>query len=394
MLAARRVVLGVTGGVAAYKAAYLARRLVERGADVRVVMTSSAEQFIGPQTFAAITGSQPYTRWFGTDDVSPHTGLARWADAIVIAPCTAATLSRLANGTSDDLLSAIVLAATCPVVIAPAMHTEMWEHPATRTNVEMLESYGYRLVGPDIGDLAGGDTGPGRMSDPDDIADAVAESVATGDLSGWTVLITAGGTREPIDPVRFVGNRSSGKMGHALAVEAAHRGAHVLLVTTASPPGESGIEADVVETAEQMAAAVAARVSGVDVAVFAAAVADFRPKAAESIKLRRADGLPHLEFEPTPDILRSVAETDHPPFILGFAAETGSIEAAVEKAKQKSVDLLVANDVLREDSGFATDTNRVTLILPDGTMEPWDTMSKRDVAARLWDRVVAMRTAS
>ncbi len=394
MLASRRVVLGVTGGVAAYKAAYLARRLVEHGADVRVIMTDAASQFVGAQTFAAITGSQPHTKWFGVDDVSPHTDLARWADLVVIAPCTAATLARLAAGSSDDLLVATVLAAQCPILLAPAMHTEMWEHPATRANVDTVAGFGYHIVGPDVGELAGGDTGPGRLAEPESIVAAAAEVLSGGDLAGLTVVVTAGGTREPIDPVRFVGNRSSGKMGHAIAIEAARRGAHVILVTAATAPPESGVEVVGVETAEEMAAAVTSRSGAADIAVFAAAVADFRPKAVEPTKLRRADGLPHVEFESTPDILGTVAASEPRPFIVGFAAETGTVEGAVDKAVAKGVDLLVANDVLRSDSGFGSDTNQVTLVFPDGTMEPWPTMSKLDVAARLWDRIAAMRAGS
>ena len=394
MLTDRRVLLGVTGGIAAYKSAYLARRLIERGADVRVVMTRAAEHFIGAQTFAAIMGEPPYREWFGTADPSPHTSLARWAEVVVVAPCTAATLSDLAAGASHDLLTATVLATRSPVLLAPAMHTEMWEHPATRRNIETVAGFGYHRIGPDTGDLAGGDVGAGRMAEPDSIAESVAALLGSGPLAGTTVLVTAGGTREPIDPVRYIGNRSSGKMGTAIAVEAARRGASVILVTTAAAPTLPGIRSHPVETARQMNDVVQAEVAAADVAVFAAAVADFRPKEAAGSKLRRSDGPPHVEFEPTPDILGNVAALESRPFIVGFAAETGSVEAAFDKAASKGVDLLVANDVERADSGFGSDTNRVTLILPDGTSDPWDTMLKSEVATRLWDRIIAMRAAS
>ncbi len=390
MLAGRRILVGVTGGVAAYKAAYLARRLVEQGAEVRAIMTTSAERFLGAQTLAAVTGNRPATDLFAGESVSPHTELARWADAIVVAPATASSLARLAAGLSEDLLTATLLAATCPVLLAPAMHTEMWEHPATLRNVERLLADGYHTVGPESGDLAGGDVGVGRMSEPDDIVAALA-GLLTGPLDGWRVLVSAGGTREAIDPVRYVGNRSSGKMGHAIAAEAARRSAAVTLVTTAAEPVPAGVDVVRVETAEQMAEEVWARAGDADVAVLAAAVADFRPKAPADAKLRRAEGPPHLVLEPTPDILAGVAERDPRPFLVGFAAETGPPEGAVDKARTKGVDLLVANDVTAAGSGFGTDTNRVALITPDGEVEQWDERPKADVAAALWDRIAAMR---
>ncbi|HEX9977239.1 MAG TPA: bifunctional phosphopantothenoylcysteine decarboxylase/phosphopantothenate--cysteine ligase CoaBC [Acidimicrobiia bacterium] len=392
MLAGRRIVLGVTGGVAAFKSAYLARRLVEAGASVRTIMTHAATEFLGPQTMAAITGTPPAIELFGADEVSPHTAMAAWADAIVIAPATAATLSRLAAGASDDLLVATVVAFSGPVLVAPAMHTEMWEHPATRRNLAILRGDGVHVVGPVAGALAGGDEGPGRMVEPDEIVAALENVLGEGTLAGWDVLVTAGGTREPIDPVRYVGNRSSGKMGNAIALEAAERGATVLLVTTMPAPAHPRIRVQAVETANEMADVVWKAAREADVAVLAAAVADFRPEHALGTKVRRADGVPDLRLTATPDILAGVTAMDPRPFIVGFAAETGPASGAAAKAASKEVDLLVANDVTAPGSGFGTDTNAVTVFGRDGSSEAWPMMSKQAVAARLWDRIVALRS--
>jgi phosphopantothenoylcysteine decarboxylase/phosphopantothenate--cysteine ligase len=283
VLTGRRIVLGVTGGVAAYKAAYLARRLVEAGAEVRTVMTVSALEFLGPQTLAAITGTQPAVEMFRQPSVSPHVEMGQWAEAVVVAPATAATIARIANGLSDDLLSATILASQAPLVIAPAMHTEMWESPATRRNMALIRRDGHVVVGPGSGALAGGDLGPGRMSEPEEILAAVAALFAPGLLAGLRVLVTAGGTREPVDPVRYIGNRSSGKMGNAVAAAAARLGAEVVLVTTVAGPA-AGVEIVEVETAEEMAAAVWERAKMADVAVLAAA---FGPQAQASRRAAR-----------------------------------------------------------------------------------------------------------
>ena len=388
MLAGRHIVLGITGGVAAYKAAYLARRLVEHGAEVRVVMTRSASNFVGPQTLAAITGTQPVVDLFGDEDVSPHTSLARWADSIVIAPATAATISRLATGLSEDPVSAIVLASTVPVVVAPAMHTEMWEHAATQRNIATLVQDGYIIVGPDSGALAGGDDGPGRLVDPDLIVESLV--IGEGPLTGKRVLVTAGGTREPVDPVRFIGNRSSGKMGHAVALAAARRGADVTLVTTAPAPRHPRIEAIAVETAQEMADAAWKAAEDADIAVMAAAVADFTPENPAATKLRRAEGPPDITLVASPNVLGGIAAMPDRPFLVGFAAETGSLDAAVDKATSYGVDLLVGNDVTALGSEFGGDTNEVVLVLPDGTTEPWELMSKDEVAERLIDRTIEL----
>ena len=390
MLQDRRILLAVSGGVAAYKSVYLARRLIERGADVEVVMTDGATRFVGAQTFAAITGKPVSIDLFGASRVSPHTELAAWAELIVVAPATAATMSRLASGLSEDLLSATMLASTAPALLAPAMHTEMWEHPATQRNVAQLAADGYRLIGPAVGSLAGGDEGAGRMVEPDEIVEAIEVTLA-GPLTGWRVLVSAGGTREPIDPVRYVGNRSSGKMGYAVASSAAARGAEVMLVTSSPIPPPAGIEAFHVETAGEMADQVWQLAPGADVVVLTAAVADFRPIDNADSKIRRADGVPELLLEPTPDILAGVAQLQDRPFLIGFAAETGSVEGAKTKAIEKGVDLLVANDVTEDGSGFGTDTNRVTIMAPDGSIDTWPLLPKRQVADRLWDLVQTIR---
>ena len=393
-LSGRRIVLAVTGGVAAYKSAFLCRRLIEAGAEVRVVMTDEAVNFIGPTTFASLTGKTVIRSLFSSDLVSPHTDLGRWADAVVVAPATAATLSRLVSGLSEEPVSATLLATRSPVLLAPAMHTEMWEHPATVRNILQLRDDGHHFVGPATGTLAGGDEGIGRMAEPDEIVAALNE-LLTGvaqalSLASLKVLVTAGGTREAIDPVRYIGNRSSGKMGHAVADEAARRGADVVLVTTADRPSHPAVKVVRVESAQEMADAA----SGVDadVAVMAAAVADFRPAGASEEKLARTDGPPEVHLEKTPDVLASVVARRPRPFVVGFAAETGTseqtwLERAAEKAARKKVDLLVANDVTEPGAGFGVDTNHVAIVFPDGRVDDWEMAPKSEVARRLWDLI-------
>jgi phosphopantothenoylcysteine decarboxylase/phosphopantothenate--cysteine ligase len=395
MFAGRRIVLGVTGGVAAYKAAYLARRFIEQGAEVRTVMTPAAEQFIGAATFAALTGTNPVTDLFGGTDVSPHTTLAAWADVIVVAPTTAATLSKLAHGESSNALTATVLATRAPVVVAPAMHTEMWEHAATRENVATIESFGYTVIQPESGALAGGDHGVGRLSDPETIVAVVDGILGAGDLEGEVVLVTAGGTRESIDPVRYIGNRSSGKMGNAVARTAVERGEPVILVSAGAAPSDlGGIEFVPVESAADMAEAAWSYTPGCSIAVMTAAVADFRPAQPSDEKLRRAKGLPVIDLEPTPDVLKGVHESDPRPYLVGFAAEVGSLDAAVAKAKRKGVDLLVANDIAIEGSGFGSDDNQVAIVTPLGEVEHLPLMPKAEVATAIWDKVVEARRSA
>ncbi len=392
MLRGRRIVLGVAGGIAAFKSVYLARRLIEAGAEVKVVMTAGATEFIGEQTFAAVTGSGPVVSLFGDDLVSPHTELARWAELMVVAPATANVLAQLAHGHAPNAVTATVLAADVPLVLAPAMHTEMWEQPAVQRNVATLQSDGAIIVGPVSGALAGGDTGAGRMVEPEEIVAAIAGAFGQ-PMAGWKFVVSAGGTREAIDPVRFIGNRSSGKMGYAVAEAALRRGADVTLVSAASLPAPAGVTLIPAESAEDMARVVWDHAAAADVVVMTAAVADFRPAKVAESKLARTDGPPDIVLEPTPNILAGLVERATGATIVGFAAETGSLERAVHKAKTYGVDLLVANDVEEPGSGFGTDTNQVTFITPDGVSDPQPLLTKQEVADRLCERIVTIRGA-
>jgi phosphopantothenoylcysteine decarboxylase / phosphopantothenate---cysteine ligase len=390
-LAHRRVVLGITGGIAAYKAVELCRAMVDAGAHVMPVLTDDARRFVGATTLSALASEPARTSLFTEREVLPHTDLGRRADLIVVAPATAKLLGKYASGISDDLLTAILLATRAPVLVAPAMHTEMWEHPAVRENVATLRGRGVHVVEPEVGRLAGGDEGEGRLAGLAAILEAAADVVALGaDLSGARVIVTAGGTREPIDPVRFVGNRSSGKMGYALATDAARRGAAVTLVTTVPRSIEaSGIEIVDVETADEMADAVLSRANDADVVIMAAAVADFRPKGVADDKLKKGDGVPEVVLEPTPDILATLGERkDAGQILVGFAAETERVrEHAAAKLASKKVDLMVANDVSARDGGFGVDTNRAILLHSSGSIEELPLLSKAELAGVILDRV-------
>jgi phosphopantothenoylcysteine decarboxylase/phosphopantothenate--cysteine ligase len=390
-LRGRRVVLGVTGGIAAYKAVEVCRRLVDAGAHVVPVLTGDATRFVGPLTFSALASEPARTSLFEGGDPIPHTHLGRSADLVVVAPATAKVLGKYAHGISDDLLTATLLATRAPVLVAPAMHTEMWEHAAVQENLAVLRARGVHVVEPESGRLAGGDEGPGRLADPERIAAAAADVLRhEGRLAGLQVLVTAGGTREPIDPVRFVGNRSSGKMGYAIAETAAQRGAAVTLITTIGRPvAVSGVEVIDVETAEEMAAAVLDRFPEADVVVMAAAVADFRPKVPASEKLKKREGVPDVVLEPTPDILALLGERKRPDQLLvGFAAETERVrEQAAEKMSAKHVDLMVANDVSLPDAGFEVDTNRATLLYSFGSWEETPLVTKVELAGVILARV-------
>jgi phosphopantothenoylcysteine decarboxylase / phosphopantothenate---cysteine ligase len=394
-LRGRHVVLGVSGGIAAYKAIDLCRRLVDAGAHVAPVLTQDALRFVGALTFSALASEPARTSLFddagpGTDPI-PHTNLGQAADLVVVAPATAKLLGKYAAGISDDLLTATLLATRAPVLVAPAMHTEMWEHPAVQENLATLRQRGVHVVGPEQGRLAGGDVGAGRLAEPAEIAGAAASVLAReGDLAGLRVLVTAGGTREPIDPVRFLGNRSSGKMGHALADAASRRGAAVTLVTTAQRESDPHVDVVRVETAEEMHDAVISRFVDCDVVVMAAAVADFRPKATAPEKLKKADGVPDIVLEPTPDILASLAARTSHQIVVGFAAETQQVhEHAAAKLAAKRVDLMVANDVSEADAGFEVDTNRVMLLDPRGGIEELPLLTKIALADVILDRIRA-----
>jgi phosphopantothenoylcysteine decarboxylase/phosphopantothenate--cysteine ligase len=392
-LAGRRVLLGVTGGIAAYKVAHLARLLVAAGADVRVVMTESATRFVGPDTFAALTGKPVHTSLWEAPGTVPHVRIANETELAVVAPATANVIAKLARGLADDLLTSTLLESTCPLVVAPAMHTGMWEHPATRENVQTLEARGVTFVGPASGALAAGDSGIGRMAEPKEIL-AAAQAVAARarDLAGRRILVTAGPTHEPIDPVRFVGNRSSGKMGVAIATEAAARGAEVTLVRgpgTVEPP--SAVITVNVETAEQMRDAVLRAFEDSDALVMAAAVADFRPVGVAPQKIKKDVGLSSIELEPTVDILRELAALRSGRVLIGFAAETIDLEAAGRgKLDAKDLDVIVVNEVGREGTGFGSDTNDAMILTRAGDDEPLRTWTKDELASAICDRLAKL----
>ncbi|HYI62818.1 MAG TPA: bifunctional phosphopantothenoylcysteine decarboxylase/phosphopantothenate--cysteine ligase CoaBC [Acidimicrobiales bacterium] len=392
-LAGRRVVLGVTGGIAAYKAVEVCRRLVDAGAHVAPVLTEGATRFVGAATFSALASEPTQTTLFDEPHPIPHTRLGQGADVVVVAPATARLLADYATGRSDDLLTATLLATRAPVVVAPAMHTEMWEHPAVQDNVATLARRGVVVVPPEEGRLAGGDVGAGRLADPAAIVAAVEAAVGPRDLAGTTVLVTAGGTREPIDPVRFVGNRSSGKQGHAVAAEAAARGAAVTLVTTSGLALPAGVEVVRVETAAEMHDAVMARAATAEVVVMAAAVADFRPRSPSHHKIKKGEGVPEVALEPTVDILATLGARRRPgQTLVGFAAETRDVEAAAaDKLRRKGVDLIVANDVGAPGAGFEHDTNRVMVLSASGIDQDVPLSDKRLVARAVIDAVVGHR---
>jgi phosphopantothenoylcysteine decarboxylase/phosphopantothenate--cysteine ligase len=388
-----RVVLGVCGGIAAYKAVEVCRRLVDAGAHVAPVLTDDAQRFVGALTFSALASEPARTTLFGGPEPIPHTRLGQSADLILVAPATAKLLGKYAAGISDDLLTATLLATRAPVLVCPAMHTEMWEHPAVQANLDTLRRRGVHVLAPEEGRLAGGDAGAGRLPEPATIAATALALLAPGRaLTGRTVLVTAGGTREAIDPVRYIGNRSSGKMGHALADAAARRGARVVLVTTASRPVAVGVDVVRVESAEELHDAVMARAGEADAVIMAAAVADFRPKAVAPQKLKKGDGVPEVLLEPTIDILAALGRTKRAgQVVVGFAAETERIEEhAAAKLVAKRVDLMVANDVSAADAGFEVDTNRAVLLDAEGGVAETPLLTKVALADVVLDRVAEL----
>jgi phosphopantothenoylcysteine decarboxylase / phosphopantothenate---cysteine ligase len=400
-----RIALGVTGGVAAYKAAELVRRLQQEKLDVQVVMTRAAQEFVTPLTFAALTGQKVITDLFSAAGAAPanvesaieHIAVAQRIDLLLVAPATADILGKFAHGTAEDFLSTLYLATKAPVVVAPAMNVNMWDHPATQENLKVLRARGVHVVDPDEGYLACGMTGAGRLAATEAIAKKVCEVLGLRrDFAGQTVLVSAGPTCEDIDPVRFLTNRSSGKMGYALAEAAHRRGARVVLV---SGPTElqipEGVDWIPVRATEQMHRTVLERAREANVAIMAAAVSDYRPASAQDTKIKRGEGRFMLELEPTPDILTELGREKGNRVLVGFAAETDRVaENARGKLSRKGADMIVANDVTQEGAGFDTDTNIVTLYLRDGREIPQPKMSKLDVANRILDQVLEIQKQS
>jgi phosphopantothenoylcysteine decarboxylase/phosphopantothenate--cysteine ligase len=397
-----RITLGVTGGVAAYKSAELVRRLQQEGHSVQVVMTRAAREFITPLTFAALSGQKVITDLFSgsadgqanLESAIEHIAVAQRTDLLLVAPATADTLAKFAHGRADDFLSTLYLACTAPVVIAPAMNVNMWQHTATQENVVTLRARGVHIVDPGEGYLACGMTGAGRLAAQESILRAVQEVLqAKKDLSGETVLITAGPTCEDIDPVRFISNRSSGKMGYAIAAAAAARGAHVILVSgPTSLDAPEGVQRIDVRSAEQMNAAVQKNFSAATMAIFSAAVADYRAAEPASGKIKRGAEEKTLRLVANPDILASAARGKGDRLIVGFAAETENLpKNARKKLESKNADLIVANDVTAEGAGFDVDTNIVTLFSRDGRDLPLPRLSKAEVAQRILDEVLRLR---
>jgi phosphopantothenoylcysteine decarboxylase/phosphopantothenate--cysteine ligase len=392
VLTGRRILLGITGGIAAYKSVLLLRLLTEGGADVQVVMTPAATRFVGPATFAALSGKPVHSDVFERADAVLHVRLARKADVAVVAPATANVLARLAHGLADDLLTSTLLEATCPLVVAPAMHAGMWAHAATRRNVGILLDRGAIIVGPNEGPLAAGDEGVGRMAEPEEIYRAVLQAVGhEPDLGGRRVLVTAGPTHEAIDAVRYIGNRSTGKMGFAVAIEAARRGAMVTLISGPVSLGDPlGVETVRVETAAQMANEVLDRFPAVDVVVMAAAVADFRPSRPLAGKLKKNGPPPDLSLEPTIDILATLGKRKEHQMLVGFAAETSDLEQeGRRKLAEKNLDLIVVNEVGREGTGFGSDADVAAIFARDGQDVPATSWSKPDLAQTICDRVAS-----
>ncbi len=398
-LAGKQVVLGVAGGIAAYKAVEVCRRLEDLGAAVTPILTASALNFVGLATFRALASNEPLVDLFDSSDPIPHTRLGRTADLIVVAPATANLLGKFALGLADDALTTTLVASGAPVILAAAMHTEMWLHPAVVANVASIRARGYMVIDPDAGRLAGGDVGFGRLVDPERIVEAVLGVLGTegsmGPLAGRRVLVTAGGTREAIDPVRYIGNRSSGKQGIAIAKAASSLGATGTVISTVATPAIPGFRLVEVESALEMHDAVLARLDEIDVLVMCAAVADFRVAEIATSKIKKLQGVPELVLVENPDILldaaRAVRERGLSVVMVGFAAETDNpLANAREKLQRKGVDLLVVNDVTEEGAGFGHDTNAVWILGADGFQQRVERSSKDVIARQLLDDVVEL----
>lgn len=398
-----RVALGVGGGIAAYKSAELARALTGRDVQVQVVMTAAARQFVQPLTFAALTGRKVITDLFPASEAGEslssaveHIGVAQANDLLVVAPATADLMAKFAHGLADDFLSTMYLAFTGPVVLAPAMNNNMWRHPATQANLQVLRQRGHVIVGPDEGALACGTVGPGRMSEPEAIADAVLAVLnVRRDLEGETVLITAGPTQEPLDPVRYISNRSSGKMGYALAEAAAARGARVLLVSgPVHIPEPPGVTLTRVRTAQEMRDAVFANLEPATIVIKAAAVADYHVASVPQQKLKKTAARISLELDPTPDILAELGSRKGDRLLIGFAAETENLrQEARRKLQVKNCDMIAGNLVGQEGTGFESDTNEVVLALATGAVISLPRATKREIADRIFDEALKLRLA-
>ncbi len=392
----KRILLGVTGGIAAYKAAELARRLICAGAKVKVVMTAAAREFVASLTFQALTGEKVATAMFGPEaEPLEHVSLGQEVDAIVVAPATANLIGKLAAGIGDDLLTTILLAATRPVLLCPAMNVEMWRNPVVQENLARLKARGLQVMDPAAGELACGAVGLGRLPEPEVIIEAAARLLSRQDFAGRRVLVTAGPTHEDCDPVRFLTNRSSGKMGYALARVAWRRGAEVGLVSGPSAlSAPYGVERLWVRSAQDMLAAVQERFPAADALLMAAAVGDYRPVNCELKKIKRGRGEAQFQLIQNPDILREISQIKQRQVVVGFAAETHDLEAeARRKLKDKNLDFIVANDVTRKDAGFAVDTNQVTILSQKGEPERLPLLSKEEVAELILDRVAKLLTA-
>ena len=389
-----RLALLISGGIAAYKLVDLASALTQAGCQVRVAMTPSATRFVGAPSFQGVTGNPVLTGlWSGDMSPEPHVALGDWAQLILLAPATANIIGRVASGRSDDIVTATLVAARCPVVVAPAMNDAMWSKPAVQANVELLRRRGIIVVEPETGHLASGHVGTGRLAEASKMLKAMSDAVRSRyDLAGRRVVVSAGGTREPIDPVRFISNYSSGKMGFAIAAAAADRGAQVTLVSAASHPAHHGIQVREVATADEMLAELRPAIKGADVLVMAAAVADFRPARLAEGKIRRED-TPKLtlELESIPDLVATLGTEKESAgvFRVGFAAEDSDLsKKAVEKMKRKGLDAIVANDISRKDSGFGSDYNAGIVFFADGSRHELEKMTKREMADHILDLVV------
>jgi phosphopantothenoylcysteine decarboxylase/phosphopantothenate--cysteine ligase len=391
----KRILLGVSGGIAAYKAAELARRLAAAGAQVKVVMTSSAQEFVGPLTFGALTG-QPVSGSLWGDKVNPleHIFLGQQVDAIVLAPATANVIGKLAGGIGDDLLTTIMLAATRPVLVCPAMNCEMWANPVVQENVARLSARGLEIMTPAAGDLACGAVGYGRLPEPETIVEALGRLVSRQDLAGQRVLVTAGPTHEDLDPVRFLTNRSTGKMGYALARMAWRRGASVTLVSGPTAlPDPYGVEVVRVRSAVEMLQEVRARFPTVEALIMAAAVGDYRAESLAQQKMKRGAEAQQVKLVQNPDILKEVSSLKKHQVVVGFAAETGNLVAeAMRKLQEKNLDLIVANEVDQPDSGFAVDTNEVTLVSREEAPQKLPLLTKEEVADIILDWIAPRLT--